>query len=381
MPGELRKVAVKRLIKDQNGQAMILAVILLLVGGIIVSSLLAYMGNGLLNGRVYERRTAELYAADAGVEAAVLIIQSGNVAACPASRTQTLPDINVNGKSVGVTITWMNNTTSSVTYRVDSTATGSGSGTNVTAYVTGVSKYGDYAGLLNQIVTTQGTIDEKSKVYLNYTPENAPVEGYTGAWPTESELKDFYWQDVKNVTPYSSDTIDINGVNTTKGPLYRSGTLDIHNSDNNRATLKLTGTLYITGKTIIGTTQKEFTLDLNGNTIFVSSNLTGSQAALSIGGQVDIKGPGCIIAVGDIYFQPNSQIGTNPVFVLSVLGTTLVQPNGSIYGAIAGSVEVQLKSGTTLTYPTGGFESYDLNFLSGIQALVYSIASWQAKPS
>lgn len=73
------KIAVKRLIRDEKGQALVLVLILLLVGGLIIAPLLAYMGTGLIAGKVYERRTAELYAADAGVEDALYKILSHNV--------------------------------------------------------------------------------------------------------------------------------------------------------------------------------------------------------------------------------------------------------------------------------------------------------------
>jgi hypothetical protein len=376
----------KRLIRDEKGQVMVLAVILLLVGGLLVSSLLSYMGNGLLNGRVYEKRTAELYAADAGVEDAVWKIQNSVVGDdvyylyC-GQGNHTLPyniTGGVNSKSVAVTITYVNNTT----YSIVSTATGNGSGTQIKAYVTGVSQYGDYSGILNQIATSQGEVDIANKVTLVYPTGCGPKENYMGAWPPPGELSAWYWQDVKNVTPYSSGTIDLNGVNMTKGPLCRNGTLEIMNSSNTPATLKLTGTLYITGETLIGTTGKDFTLDLNGQTIFVSSNVTGNHKAIIMGGKCTIEGPGAIIAVGDFEFKPKEQAGgeSKPIFVLSVLGTTTMQPSGNYYGAIAGSVEVEIQAGTkpTITYPTGGFGGYGLNFpVGGTQYLVYSIYSWE----
>ena len=66
---------------------------------------------------------------------------------------------------------------------------------------------------------------------------------------------------------------------------------------------------------------------------------------------------------------------TDPIFIMSVSGETLLQPQGDFYGAVAGSVEVQLQPGTSLNYPEGGFG--DLNFpgCSGAQ-LTYGIASW-----
>jgi hypothetical protein len=71
MRAEVRKIAVKRLIRDEKGQALILALILLVVGGLIITSLLGLMNTGLITGQVYENKMHELYAADAGVEDAL----------------------------------------------------------------------------------------------------------------------------------------------------------------------------------------------------------------------------------------------------------------------------------------------------------------------
>jgi hypothetical protein len=162
------------------------------------------------------------------------------------------------------------------------------------------------------------------------------------------------------------------------GPLYREGELDIVNSNNNPATLTLTGTVYVTGDTLIGATQKDFTLDLNDHTIFVASNTTGAQNALEIGGKCTVEGPGCIVVIGDIYFSPNIEAGmTEPIFIMSVAGETFTQPNGDFYGSIAGNVEVQLQPGSSVNYPEeeGWYDDY--NFLIGVQQLIYSIYSWE----
>jgi len=67
---------VNRLIKDESGQALVLTLLMLLISGLIAAPLLSYMGTGLLSGEVYETRTAELYAADAGVEDAIWKIEN-----------------------------------------------------------------------------------------------------------------------------------------------------------------------------------------------------------------------------------------------------------------------------------------------------------------
>ena len=125
------------------------------------------------------------------------------------------------------------------------------------------------------------------------------------------------------------------------------------------------------------------TLDLNGHTIFVESN---SADAIIVGGKCTVSGPGAIIAVGDVYFAPKGDVGSNeePVFIFSISGKTTLQPSGAFYGAIAGSVEVDVQQGhePTIIYPPDGFGDDDLNFpgFNDVSQLAYIIASWEVIP-
>jgi hypothetical protein len=379
------KIAVKRLIGDEKGVAMVLALVLLLIGGLITAPLLSYMGTGLLTGEVYETRTAELYAADAGVEDAVWKIQNkdGYLPCSPSSpdKNYTITDINGEGVEVNIASVFaVNNIT--FTYHVLSTTTADSSGTQIEAYVEGVNKYGDYGDLLGQVITSQDEIDFPPHWEDYVEPsegENAPVENYDDPWPTADELSDFYLDDVKGVEPYDSDTLDLEGYDMEIGPFYRDGTLTIDNTGSTNATLTLTGTVYITGDTTIEP-NSDLLIDLNGQTIFVESDSTKppKEALYIKAPKISLIGPGVIIAVGDFYFEPNTPVGiTEPIFVMSVDGITNVQPGGDFYGSIAGSVEVDLQPGTSINYPESGGWYDDLNFLIGIQKLVYSIDSYE----
>jgi len=384
------KIAVKKLIRDETGAALAMALILLLIGGLITAPLLSYMGTGILAGEVYEARTAELYAVDAGVEDAVWKIQhsDGYLPCSPGSPPRNYTITDINGKDVDITITsvalYQGTTNLTGTYRVESIITGNGSGTQIEAYIEGVNKYGDYGDILGQVLTSQDEINLQPNTEVNPPDgEQGPTEYYNDDWPTAEELIDFYLDDVEDGTHYDSDTvIDIAGVDTELGPIYVEGELTIHNSSNTPATLTLTGTIYSTEETLIcyGTSQnKDMTVDLNDQTIFVASNSTGSgQEALKIGDKCTLVGSGTVLAIGDIYFKPNTEAGvTDPVFVMSVDGTTSVQPNGDFYGSIAGSVEIELQPGTSINYPENGGWVDGLNFLIGVKKLAYSIDSWE----
>ena len=65
------RTIMKRATRQEEGKVLILVLVSLVVGGLILAPLLGLMSTGLVAGQVYEERTAELYAADAGVEDAI----------------------------------------------------------------------------------------------------------------------------------------------------------------------------------------------------------------------------------------------------------------------------------------------------------------------
>jgi len=73
----MKKSLLSRLKKDERGQALLLVLILMLLGGLIVTPLLSHMGTGLKVGKeVYEEKMYRLYAADSGVEDALWQIKN-----------------------------------------------------------------------------------------------------------------------------------------------------------------------------------------------------------------------------------------------------------------------------------------------------------------
>jgi hypothetical protein len=395
------KVSLRGLVRDEKGQALILALILLVIGGLIMAPLLAYMSTGVIAGGAYEKKADELYAADAGAEDAVLKIQqqTGGVQYlyCGGGNHSLSYNIaDVNGKRVAVTITYVSNITH--TYHVISTATGDGSGTKIDAYIVGTNAYGDYSGILGQVITSWDELELPNNPNVVIDPPvgepHGPVGDYgsIGDWPDTpkevAELADFYYQQVKEAIPYEGDTtIDLKDGNMELGPAYINGGLTVLNNNNKDIrTLKLTGTVYVKGDTQIGmdgkgTNKPNLILNLNGQTIFVES---GSASALQVGDWAKIDGFGCIIAVGDILFKPSVETGTpDPVFLMSVSGTTHFQPSANFYGTVAGKVLVDIdpSAHVSITYPDDEGWYGDLNFLNGVKKLIFSIASWEVKPA
>jgi hypothetical protein len=77
--GEVRKIIMKGLVKGQKGQALVAALIVLVIGGLILTPLLGLMGTGIKSGQVFEQKVDETYAADAGVEDAMWHIRNNDI--------------------------------------------------------------------------------------------------------------------------------------------------------------------------------------------------------------------------------------------------------------------------------------------------------------
>jgi hypothetical protein len=374
----------KRLVRGEKGYVLIAALLVLIVVGLISGPLLSYMVSGLKAGHTFETGTAELYAADAGVQDAMWRIP--NLGLCSGSPTAHYAISGVNGKVVDVYVEYL----SAGSYRITSTAVtddtgntaGLGSHTAVEAYLS--AQYLDLSSLLDNAVVsdTDITIDNGVSITGNVTSggtvDNKAGDDVNGtittdadlSWPSAEDLSAYYLAQVQSGVHYYSDTtIDLNGISQSIGPLYVDGKLTIVNSSNTLATLTLTGTVYATGDTLVRATAGDLTLDLNGQTIFVASATAGSHQALSVGGKCSIVGPGCVIAVGDVYFAPKGDVGSEDGFVLvmSVDGTTTLQPSGTFYGCVAGNLAVDVQSGKDAIIINNGLgERQDLNFPSGV---------------
>ena len=404
------KSMVKKSIRGQQGAALILVLVVLLVGGLIAGGLLQHMGAGLLSGEVYARRTAELYAADAGVEDAIWKVQTNNLQVGTDGWSEPW-HLTTNDRSVTVSVYREDldpTCGEELVYRILATAMTEDGGvasipgsTTVEAYLTAT--YMDFSSLLDNAmvsntsitiyngvlvtgnVTSGGTIEDKTK---SGDINGTITKGAKLDWPTAEQLSAYYLDQVRGAVQYDGDTLlDLEGNSCPPGPIYKTidrieeavywpdglgplkvnGTLGITSSDNRQVlTLMLNDTLYVTGNTLIGQTGQDFILDLNGQTIFVESDST---SALTVGVKCSILGPGCIIAIGDVYFAPRGDVGSEDeyVLVMSIEGTTLLQPSGTFYGCIAGNLAVDAKSGVDAAIVNTGFaDAGDLNFPTGV---------------
>ena len=331
--------------RGEKGYVLIVTMLLLLVASLIIAPLLGFMGTGLLAGEVFETKTEEVYAADAGIEDAIWKINNGFADTMDPNN----PDLRyaeydlddaVNGRSVHVTIECHRPISSgSAIFKVTSEARDAPEEpalVTVVSWVAGVVT--DYSDILENTITSLHDVD------LPPHPEGIDepiVEDYPGPWPTAEILADWYIQDVEPGDPYPDGTIDPKDTHSA-GPLYRNGDLEIRSTQND-SLLTLNGTIYVKGN-LSTANNKTFTLDLNENVIFV-------EGSIDMNTKCTITGSGAIIAIGDINFAPNIESGEGDfLFVMSVEGTTTFQPNGDYSGSVAGNLEVQLQPGVTVTH-------------------------------
>lgn len=111
--------SIRKKVMGEKGQALILVLVLLTIGSLLMTAMLGFMGTGATSGHVYHKKTAELYAADAGIEDAIWQIRydhinnfTAPVNYSPYDFTNVWPDSGVppiNNKPVAVTIKneWM----------------------------------------------------------------------------------------------------------------------------------------------------------------------------------------------------------------------------------------------------------------------------------
>lgn len=219
---------------------------------------------------------------------------------------------------------------------------------------------GRYSSLLDNAITSPNDIELGSNTFVdgdvqfNGTLTQQPGSVITGEeitgeidWPDTEEWRQFYLDDVTGA-PDPGSTVDVKNYDYDNplGPWYREGDLQINNTGS-QTTVPLGGTIYVTGDLEFKQPgePKAYTIDLDYNTIFVEGSITFPAA------RVGIRGSGCIIAIGDIDFQPvmESEPG-DFVFICSLTGTVNFHPQGDFYGSIAGGTSCNLQPSTSITW-------------------------------
>jgi len=287
----------------------------------------------------------------------------------------------INGYDINVKLTRLNREV----YVVSSTSSDDEKSITVKAWLG--DRIGDYSSITDHVITTMGFIYTPADKPLNVSHlpiENRPYPNWPPEdWPSAQEMIDYYKSDVKDllnkhpINDYDETSIsgqaliiDANSPTLQNGEdsdtkllpaRYYNYNGRIELSSKSKVTLQLEDTLYITDFGVFIHKDSNISLDLNGNTIFVSNpELQENKYAIDIGSNTIIKGPGAIIAIGNINFQPSFTTSDGPIVIMSVSGYTNFQPGSDFLGCIAGNVRVELDEKAVLNYPEGGFPP--LNF-------------------
>ena len=338
----------KLLKNGQSGQALILALILLALSSLLVVPILNLAGTSLTYHQVIERNTLETYAADSGVEYA--LCELGNNPEQYAGELLQ-ESFTTNGRDVDVTAEHLGDDI----YKITSTATtDSNSSTTIESYV----HISPYPAFFNNAITSNGDVEIQpgaevfGDVQYNGTLDNKgtitgdEIEDPIEDWPLVDELSDFYWVDAPVINESSIDISSGTEANPyVIGTAHTSGDLTITGS----GVAELNGTLYVQGSLTLmpGTAIK-----LNVQTIYAEVDIAFQPGT-------DVYGPGCIIAAGDIQFQPSLGTGEEAfILVMSVAGEVNFQPDNDFYGSIVGDVRISLQPNCTLntTEPDDGLD-------------------------
>jgi hypothetical protein len=305
----------KRKLKDESGQALAMALIMLVLGGLLVVPTLSFMATNLNANRIIEEKTEGIHAADAGIQDALWKlgndvdpfpggISSYDLAETLNGMTVTVEKVAITQQGLGSLYTLK--ATSRLDGEVKAVITAqavAGSATSADfswmfehaiTSVTNVSlKSGDiiYGGVL-----TAGSVSNQSAVRSGNIIEHQQPPP---TLPTADYLKAFYWNEVKNGSVLPSNYV-IPGGTPSNPHMIPSGYANDYMSITGTGYAKLSGTIYVKGNFSVD--DKNSIIDLNGKTIFAEG--TGYFKP-----QCTIIGPGCIITVGPLDFQPNQGVG------------------------------------------------------------------------
>lgn len=168
------KTRIRIMAEGQSGKILVMALVLLVVGGLLLTPLLGLMSTGLIAGQVYERKAAQLYAADAGVQDGIWKILNAEKAGLPGSPcgdepwdyAYDMPEA-VNENHVHVSMEYLGDGN----HRIRSTATDEHGQTTVDSYITATLKVKDGEGWYDVLPggTTYdgGNIEEGARIYVD----------------------------------------------------------------------------------------------------------------------------------------------------------------------------------------------------------------------
>lgn len=211
----------------QKGQALLIALVMLALGGLMIGPLMGLVTSGVKVGEVVENNVRKYYAADSGIEDALWKLQSWYKINKLSPGTPLPPDysVTVNGEAINVQIGRPDPVNFPHTFVVVST----GTGIQITASLN-VQEI-SLASIMNSVATTPGSIEGNKKVIFDpdWGEDHGPNDSYSQSeWDIQTEaLRAYYAQfvqsDPSSINPFPNSTIDVANYQTRTGQVNHTG--------------------------------------------------------------------------------------------------------------------------------------------------------------
>ena len=347
------KKTLGRLLREQKGQALPIALAMLAIGSLIVVPLLNLAETALKSGIRDESRMYEHYAADAGINDGLLQIIVDNPALPAIGENWSYDIADTNTRTVAVDISRVNQTT----WTIASTATGvSGNSTTLSSRVEEQSYTPDAITSASVTIVSGATVN--GDVHFDSTSGTLTQEGTVNGeiidrpieFPTIAEVEAFYDDATQGAPEYEGDLNLSLGVETigapySLGPIRILGNLDIQAVST--GAVRLDGIVYVEGDLTVGVNVR---IRLNDHTLFIA----GTVGTTTISSGTSLRGSGCIVARGSITITSNTQL-VDYVLVWSLMGDVGLAVSGGYRGTVyCGEStipgELLIESGTTITW-------------------------------
>ncbi|MFC1929563.1 hypothetical protein ACFLW6_01670 [Chloroflexota bacterium] len=379
---------IKRMISklhEESGQALALVMVLFVFGSLAIVPLLQYTTSSLPINETDKQLTVELYAAEAGAKDAIrhLVEKTGEIPEVDAD-PWTYNIAPVDGKAVDVTVY----REEARVFHIISGASGDDGGrTEVDTYIVSMSSL---MYVFDKAIISNGDIDlgPGSDITgdVEYVDEARPTdedrlnEQITGDiirdedgldwWPTTDEIEDLTdWYRDETLSSAGVEVVpDGHIIDTSSGeeadpvsigPLYCEGDLQIKGV----GWARIDGLVFAEGSIDISPTPA-LTMDLLGQTLFAACWADFSEdpfepcddGFIKILPDTTVVGSGCIIAIGDIDYQPSYT--SEEYILLWSLGCVIrVKPGSLFVGSAVAALAVDCQPNTDITYapPPEGF--------------------------
>lgn len=230
------KNSLRKRMRAEEGKVLVLVLAMLVVGGLVLAPLLGLGSTGLASGEVYERRAAELYAADAGVEDAIWKLQNPDVSELPHKECGDTPWTHsysmprVNDKTLSVTIDYL-------------------------------------VGGLFKITSTATTDDGSSTTVLSYLEANYEGSEDGPVYDLVLEEGGQYDGTIKDQSVYSDGDLHVTENIEGGAVVYVVGDLTVDGNIEDHAQIYVTGDLVLTGTFRPGNIEDEVIVCVGGNLI------------------------------------------------------------------------------------------------------------------